>query len=303
MAMNEIPTKLSKEVPIAIGIETYILPYLNTAKRGFVSQIPLYLIFNGILNCLYTGCQWKSLPTKEFADEETGRILSYQAFYYHFRKWSSSEDIFYLLKASIVAISMHLDLSELIPIAIGMDGTHTTAKKGGESVEYQHRKRAKTSNIFPVIDGKGNVLGFLPLLSGNHNDAYELKERLNEFFHDLKWIEKFSFGATGLEGIYLNADKGFDVKAARKVCFNHGIIPNIKENLRGRKTPKKGRKRLFDGVRYANRFVCERTYAWHDKFRGLLIRFDKKEHPDSYRDWIAKNILVFTMVNLRHVCK
>lgn len=147
--MNVIPTKIKKE-----DFDTYILPFLTTAKRGFVSSIPLYLIFNGILYWLYSGCQWKSLPTKEFMDEENGIELSFQAFYYHFRKWTNDGSFSYVFKASIVAISMHLDLSEL-----NLDGTHTIAKKGGEAVDYpprfrgrQGRKKANTSNIFPVTD-------------------------------------------------------------------------------------------------------------------------------------------------------
>ena len=282
MAMNEIPTKLSKEF-----FEIHIRPFLTTAKRGFISKIALHLIFNGILYKLYSGCQWKALPTKEFEDTETGIVLSYQAFYYHFRKWSNDESFEYVFKASIVAILMHINVEE-----INLDGTHTLAKKGGEKVDYQHRKRGNTSNIFPVTDKNGNVIGYLSLLPGNHNDAYELKERLNEFFHSLKWLKAF---ALTFESTYLNADSGFDTKAARKVCFNHGIIPNIMENTRGRKNPKKGRKRLFDVERYNNRFVCERTYAWHDKFRGLVIRYDRKE---TY--WLAQNIIVFAMTNLRY---
>ena len=281
--MNEIPTKLSKDF-----FETHILPFLTIAKRGFVSKIALYLIFNGILYKLYSGCQWKSLPTKEFIDPENDIELSYQAFYYHFRKWSNDESFMYVFKASIIDILIDINVEE-----INLDGTHTLAKKGGEKVEYQRRKRGKTSNIFPVTDKNGNVIGYLPILSGNHNDAYELEERLNDFFHELKWLKDFSIT---FEGTYLNADSGFDTKKARKVCFNHKIIPNIKENPRGRKKEKKGRKRLFDQQIYNNRFVCERSYAWHDKFRSLIIRYDKKE---IY--WLAQNLIVFAMTNFRYL--
>ncbi len=35
-----------------------------------------------------------------------------------------------------------------------------------------------------------------------------------------------------LEGAYLNLDAGFDSKHNRKIVFNAGMIPNIKENPR-----------------------------------------------------------------------
>jgi hypothetical protein len=47
----------------------------------------------------------------------------------------------------------------------------------------------------------------------------------------------------------------------RKCIFNAGLIPNIKENPRNRKTTKRGRKRLFNAVIHAVRMRVERTFA------------------------------------------
>ncbi len=47
-----------------------------------------------------------------------------------------------------------------------------------------------------------------------------------------------------LRGAYLNLDGGFDSAHNRKCIFNAGLIPNIPENPRNRKTTKRGRKRL-----------------------------------------------------------
>ena len=176
--MNHIPTKLTEK-----DFGLYISPFLTKAKRGFVSLIPLYLIFNGIVHKLYIGCQWKELPVEKFKDEQTGIQLTYQAFYHHYRKWSLDDSFHYVFKASIIAIMLHINVSE-----INLDGTHTIAKKGGEAVAYQRRKKAKTSNILPLTDQVGNIIGFLPLTAGNHNDAYDLKNRLIEFF---RWLQSF----------------------------------------------------------------------------------------------------------------
>jgi hypothetical protein len=45
------------------------------------------------------------------------------------------------------------------------------------------------------------------------------------------------------------------------------MIPNIKENPRNRKRPKRGRKRLFNAAIHALRMRVERTFAWEDKFK------------------------------------
>ena len=77
-----------------------------------------------------------------------------------------------------------------------------------------------------------------------------------------------------LAGAYLNLDGGFDAKANRKAIFNAGLIPNIKENPRNRKTSKRGRKRWFNTALHALRERVERTFAWEDKCKRLLLHFE-----------------------------
>lgn len=205
--------------------------------------------------------------------------------YYHFRKWSKDGSLQAAYEASLKTIVADLDLS-----IINLDGSHSYAKKGGESVAYQGRKKGKTSNILPFSDANGNILGVMKHLAGNHNDAYDLKTHLQQGFSYLKQQ------GLDIKGAYLNADASFDSKTARKVCFNHGLIPNIPENKRNRKKPKRGRKRLFDQAIYAQRFVSERSFAWIDKFRILLVRFERK---DVY--FLGFHCIAFTLINLRHV--
>ena len=74
------------------------------------------------------------------------------------------------------------------------------------------------------------------------------------------------------------------------------MVPNIKENARNRKKPKRGGKRLFDEEIYDERFrTIERVFAWEDKFKRLLIRF---EHISLHH--FALKLIAYTMINLRH---
>src|SRR5208283_3249013 len=59
--------------------------------------------------------------------------------------------------------------------------------------------------------------------------------------------------------------------------FNAGLVPNVKENPRNRKAPKRGRKRLFNAAIHSLRLCVERTFAWEDKFKRLLLRFEFKQ--------------------------
>ena len=100
-----------------------------------------------------------------------------------------------------------------------------------------------------------------------------------------------------LRGAYLNLDGGFDSAHNRKCIFNAGLIPNIKENPRNRKTTKRGRKRLFNAALHMLRMRVERTFAWEDKFKRLLIRFERIQQRHY-----AMKLLGYTMINLRAFC-
>jgi len=78
-----------------------------------------------------------------------------------------------------------------------------------------------------------------------------------------------------LRGAYVNLDGGFDSRHNRKMIFNAGMIPNIKENPRHRKTTKRRRKRFFNEAIHALRMHVERTFAWEDTFKRLLLRFER----------------------------
>ncbi len=280
--MSTIPVSLTEK-----QFDEHVRPYISTAKRGFESKISLFKIFNYILYRLHTGCQWYQLPIVAKPDNPDKKEISYDAIYYHFRKWSRDGSLRSVWEHSIMTISPALNLSE-----INLDGSHVIAKKGGEAVAYQGRKKAKTTNILPMTDATGFIVASTGLLAGNHNDAYHLKPHLQTAFKSLKHL--------GLEisGTYFNADKAFDTKAARKICFNHGLIPNIDENKRNRKAGKRGRKRFFNREVYKRRFTSERSFAWIDKFRALLLRFDKCE---AY--FLGAHFIAFTMINLRHLLR
>jgi hypothetical protein len=80
-----------------------------------------------------------------------------------------------------------------------------------------------------------------------------------------------------LDGATVSLDGVYGCRANRKAIFNRGMIPNIPENPRRRKTPKRGRKQRFNPAIFEERFrTIERVFAWEDKFRRLLLRFEHR---------------------------
>jgi hypothetical protein len=64
----------------------------------------------------------------------------------------------------------------------------------------------------------------------------------------------------------------------------------------GRKKAKRGRKRLFDQAIFEEHFnTIERVFAWEEKFKRLLLRFERISTLHY-----ALKTLAYAMINLRH---
>ena len=101
-----------------------------------------------------------------------------------------------------------------------------------------------------------------------------------------------------LHGTVVSLDGVYDCRLNRKAIFNRGMIPNINPNVRARKLPKRGRKPFFKKAVFDERFrTIERVFAWEDKFRRLLNRFERLSQVHY-----AFKSLAYTLINLRHYC-
>ena len=280
-ATTPIPVQLS-----ASEFAQFILPHLSMPRRGPKCKLGYHCVFNLILWLLYTGMQWKGLPVPK--DTQGKPAIHYTTVYRVFARWSEDGSLEQAFIASVKQLADHhqLDLSVLHG-----DGTNTVAKKGGDGIGYSGHKHQKGEKVIAIIDNNGYVLAPLPVAPVNAADTVLLPEGLK----GLKRVAKLT--GLVLAGAYLNLDGGFDAKTNRKAIFNAGMIPNIKENLRNRKAPKRGRKRWFNAVIHALRERVERTFAWEDKFKRLLLRF---EHIQ--RRHYGMKLMAYTLINLRRFC-
>jgi transposase len=280
-ATTPIPVQLSEA-----EFHEFILPHLSQPKRGPQCKLGYHRVFNLILWVLYTGMQWKCLPVPTDGDGKPA--IHYTTVYKVFAKWADDGSLEHAFIASVGHLADHhqLDLSILHG-----DGTNTVAKKGGDGIGYSGYKHQKGEKVIAIIDNNGYVLAPLPVAPVNEADMMLLPEGLKA----LKRVAKLT--GVDLDKAYLNLDGGFDSKHNRKVIFNAGLIPNIKENPRNRKAPKRGRKRLFNQAIHALRDRVERTFAWEDKFKRLLLRF---EHIQ--RRHYGMKLMAYTMINVRRFC-
>jgi len=265
-------TVLDKDI-----IEKEIVPLLPKTKRGFPPTVPLVEIVNAVLYKLKTGVQWNQLPVKALFE---GQSLTWNTVYYHYRKWCLSDT----LKTSwIQFLKIHkqdLDLS-----SVDLDGSHTPAIRGGVEVEYQGRKKRKTTNALYLTDRQGVPVAMSDPVAGNHNDLHEIEVQFEVVIETLEQAE------IPIEGLFLNADAGFDSKNFRKSCNKKDIHPNVCFNRRNGNTD---RNEYFDQDLYDERYAVERTNAWMDSFRSLLNRFDT-----TIESWKGFNYLAFIVIAIK----
>lgn len=266
----------------------FFLEHIKLGVRGPKIKIPLFKIFNYILYVLHTGCQWHKLPIEKniLGNPE----ISYIQLFKHCHRWILNHSIL----ASFIASIESLNNKNLLDVSIlHGDGTATTAKKGGDNLGRNGHKHHKGDKVVAICDRNCNVVAPLITAPGNKNEC----PLFPDAFCKLKTIVK-SLGIN-INGSIMSLDGGYDSKDNRKKIFNAGMTPNIKENKRNRKTTKRGRARIFDEKVYQERLsTIERVFAWEDKFKRLLLRFEVISEIHY-----GLKCLAYTLINLRHFCK
>jgi transposase len=270
--------KLTKKI-----INEQLVPHLSKGQRGPGCKVGLWRIVRAILKRLKTGLQWRELPMKELFGRHT---ISWQAVFYYFSKWSKDGSWYRLWTALLELNKRLLNMS-----SVQLDGSHTPVKRGGIAVAYQGRKKAKTTNMLFLTDQQGIPLACSEPVAGNHNDLFEIEKTVS------KIIDTLIDALIAVEGLFMNADAGFDSKNLRAMCDQLDIFPNIDLNKRNAKDPDQN-DYLFDPQLYKERFVVERTNAWLDGFKNLVLRYETND-----KHWLGLHYLAFAIILLRKLDK
>lgn len=258
-------------------ISKFFVKYLPEYQTGRRMKVKMWRIVRAIIYKLKTGLQWHLLPMRQFFGFSR---YSWQSVYYHFNKWSQTGIWEQCYQRLLSEYRYKLDMS-----LINLDGSHSPAKRGGDAVGYQGRKKTKTSNMLIFTDKQGVPIGWSKPISGNHNDSYQLQKTTSKIFDQMEQM------GLSNEGLFLNADAGFDVKDFRRECQSRGIIANIDFN------PRNGSNKdeyLLDNELYKFRFSVEQLNAWVDGFKTLRFRYETKAD-----NWMALHTIAFAIIFIR----
>lgn len=135
-------------------------------------------------------------------------------------------------------------------------------------MDYSGHKHQTGEKAVCIIENNGFVITEPATATVNTSDTHLLPQCLNNLARIRNHI------GLSIKDSILNLDAGFDSRFNRKIIRKMGMKPNIKENPRSRVHKRRGRPRYFDKIKYKIRFKIERIFAWEDKFRRLINRYE-----------------------------
>jgi len=142
-----------------------------------------------------------------------------------------------------------------------MDGAITKAPLGGKSTGPNPTDRAKSGTKRSLItEGNGIPIG-IAVGPANRHDKKLVKHTLNSIAVKRPSPKRVSQN--------MCMDKGYDFPDIRELVEEYGYTAHIPH--RGDKTKHK----KIPGYR-SRRWVVERAHSWMNRFRRLLIRWEKK---------------------------
>ncbi|WP_242602903.1 IS5 family transposase [Leptospira noguchii] len=241
------------------------MPKENVNPKGGRNRVPTRVVMSGIIYRMKTGCQWRAIPNE---------LGSGQTCHRRFQEWERAG----VFKKIYKSILKYYDVKNQIAWDwASMDSAMVKAPKGGALTGKNPTDRAKLGVKRHILtDGNGIPLA-ITLTGANVHDKHGVKDTLNS-------ILIFS-GKRRKKPKHICLDKGYDFKDIEVLIKRRNIQSHIR---------KKGEKPLigkYKGI--PRRWVVERTNSWHNRFRAILIRWERKSENYLASLYLASSIIAF----------
>lgn len=211
---------------------------------------------DAIFYVLRTGCQWQALDQTELCPHSTAHD--------RFQEWVKA-GVF--LKLWQVGLEQFDELRGINWDWLSMDGAITKAPLGGEKTGPNPTDRGKSGVKRSLLtEGHGLPIG-LAVDGANRHDMKMTRPTIESIV-----INRPVPTAEQPQGMCL--DKGYDYDEVRDILYEFGFTAHIRQRGEEAKAIKN------EAGFKARRWVVERAHSWMNRFRRLLIRWDKK--PANY---------------------
>jgi putative transposase len=207
---------------------------------------------DGIFFVLRTGCQWGVL--------DAAGICSHSSAHRRFQEWTAA-GVFVTLWAE--GLQEYDALKGLDWEWLAMDGAMTKAPLGGERTGRNPTDRGKQGTKRSLLTEANGVPVGLAVEGANRHD-----KKLAEATLESIPVERAEPREEQPQGMCL--DKGYDYDDTRELVREFGFTAHVR--ARGEEAKALKREAGFK----ARRWVVERTHSWMNRFRRILIRWEKK---------------------------
>ena len=230
-------------------IESFLPPEKPKPKGGRPRESDLKMM-TAIFYLLRTGCQWKAIP----------RCLGASSTVHdRFKEWVKQGIFEKAFRAGLIFFD---DLKGIDWEWQAMDGAMTKSPLGMEDTGANPTDRGKKGVKRSILsEGHGVPIGVV-VAPANRNDMKLTEATLRSIVIKRPDPEIIPQN--------MGMDKGYDFPEVRQIVEQWGYTAHIKS--RGKE---KEEKRMIPGYR-ARRWVVEATHSWMNRFRRLLIRWEKK---------------------------
>ena len=211
-------------------------------------RVPDRDAMNGILFGLRTGCQWGALGA-------TG-ICNHSSAHRRFQEWVQAGvfEQFWIYGLLCCKELRRVDWNWL-----SMDGAMTKAPLGGEKNGPNPTDRAKKGTKRSLLTDGGGIRLSVVVAGANRNDFNLARETLEHLE-----VKRPTPTRAHPQGLCL--DKDYERSEIRGLLEEFKFTAHIR--ARGEEAQ--------DLKRKARRWVVERTHSWLDRFRAVLVRWNKK---------------------------
>jgi putative transposase len=207
---------------------------------------------DAIFYVLRTGCPWKALDATRFVPGSTAHD--------RFQEWVAAGFFLKLWEAGLLEYDFFKGIAWKW---LSMDGAMTKAPLGGEETGPNPTDRAKQGVKRSIVtDGRGVPIG-LAVAGANRVDFKMARATLEGFPVERPPVEE-----TGKQHMCL--DKGYDYPEIDELMEEFRFTAHIARRGEAKQEVKRSVRKK------ARRYVAERAHSWMNRFRAILIRWNKK---------------------------
>ncbi|MER5174582.1 MAG: IS5 family transposase [Candidatus Nitrosocosmicus sp.] len=228
--------------------------------------IPYRKVMDGIMYVLRTGCQWKMLP-REYGSGSTCHR--------RFQEWVQL-DIF--RKIWVRVLQMYDDKEGIKWTWQSLDSISIKSPLGGDETGNSPVDRSKLGSKRHILTETKGIPLSVVISSANTHDVKLVTNVIdNTVVKRPSSCSPKSYNKKRNKHHHLCLDKAYNSKSVKQEIIKRGYVPHIIYKRRRGEKSKTETDSICSQKRYpARRWVVERTNSWHNRFRKLFIRYEKK---------------------------